>query len=137
MQVVNNRDGTWTVHYTPQEVGETYLDVFLADELVPGCPFKVNIFDVHQIHVSNVQGGLVNQLVKFEIDASQAGVGQLEIVIQDGRIPCDALPRGAFHFDASFLAPEPGAHTIDIRFNGLPVPGNATYAIELHRVCCF
>ena len=124
MQVVNNRDGTWTVTYCPNEVGETYFDIFLADELVPGCPFKVNIFDVQKIYVSPLSNGLVGQLVKFEIDASQAGVGQLEIIIQDGRIPCSAQSRGSFYFDASFLPYESGRYTVDVRFNGLPVPGN-------------
>ena len=123
MQVVNNRDGTWTINYIPNEVGETYIDVFHGDELVNGSPFKVNIFDVNQILVSNIETGVVGHPVNFDIDASAAGVGQLEIVIQDGRIPCDAVPRGAFHFDASFLPNEPGRYAIDIKFNGASVPG--------------
>lgn len=123
MQVISNRPGIWTIYYTPYEVGETYFDIFLADELIPGCPFKINIFDVHRIFVRHLNNGFVAQLVRFEIDASQAGIGQLEIVIQDGRIPCHAIPRGSFIFDASFLPYEPGRHTIDIHFNGIPVPG--------------
>jgi filamin len=124
MQVVNNRDGTWTINYIPNEVGETYIDVFLGNELVHGCPFKVNIFNTDKIRVSNINGGIVGHLVKFDIDASDAGVGQLEIIIQDGRIPCDAIPRGSFQFDATFLPHESGRYTIDIKFNGLPVPSN-------------
>jgi filamin len=136
MQVINNRDGTWTVNYTPNEVGETYIDIFLGNELVSGSPFKVNIFDTNQIHVSNINNGIIGHLVKFDIDASEAGVGQLEIVVQDGRIPCDAIPHGSFHFDAAFLPNEPGPHTIDIKFNGLPIPGSPflCYINDLSRV---
>ncbi|CAF2820839.1 unnamed protein product [Rotaria sp. Silwood2] len=136
MQVINNRNGTWTVNYIPNEVGETYIDVFLGNELVNGSPFKVNIFDINQIHVSNIDAGTVGHLVKFHIDASEAGVGQLEIVIQDGRIPCDATSCGTFQFDATFLPKEPGRYTVDIKFNGLPVPGSpfSCYANDLSRV---
>jgi filamin len=125
MQVIDNHDGTWTVNYTPNEVGETYIDIFLGNELVNGSPFKVNVFDINQIHVSNINSGIIGHLVKFDIDASNAGVGQLEIVVQDGRIPCNATPRGSFHFDAAFLPDESGRYTIDIKFNGLPIPGNS------------
>jgi len=123
MQVINNHDGTWTINFIPNEIGETYIDIFLGDELVNGSPFKVNVFDINQIHVSNINDGIVGHLMKFDIDASKAGVGQLEIIIQDGRIPCDAIPQGSFQFNATFLPSEPGQYTIDVKFNGLPVPG--------------
>jgi filamin len=123
MQVVNNRDGTWTVHYTANEVGETFLDIFLGDDLVSGSPFKVNIFDVNRIQVANLKEGLVGHPVEFSIDVSDAGIGQLEIIIQEGRIPCTAWPIGTVQFDASFMPHESGRHLIDIKFNGLPVPG--------------
>ena len=124
MQIINNRDGTWTVSYIPTEVGETYIDIFLGTELVYGSPFKVKIFDINQIHVSNIDGGVVGDLVKFFIDASKAGVGQLEIVVQDGLLPCNAIPYESCRFEAIFLPNKPGKHTIDIKFNGLSVPGN-------------
>jgi filamin len=124
MQVINHHDGKWIVNYIPNEVGETYFDIFVANELVPGCPYKVNIFDVHKIHIANLKdNGLLGRLFQFNIDATHAGTGQLDIVIQDGRIPCDAIPHGSYQFDASFMPHEPGRHTIDVKFNGLPVLG--------------
>ena len=125
MQVIKDSDATWTVSYIPNEVGETYFDIFVADELVPGCPFKVNIFDVEKIRVSNIYDGFLGQLSQFQIDISQAGIGQLEILIEDGRIPCDAVARGSFIFDVSFLPCYSGPHAIDIRFNGFSVPGQS------------
>lgn len=124
MEVIKNSDGLWTISYIPNEVGETYIDVFLGNEIVHGSPFKVNIFDVNQLHISNILDGIVGHPIKFDIDASKAGVGQLEIVIQDGQIPCHAISHGSFQFDATFLPHEPGRYTIDIKFNGILVPGN-------------
>ena len=124
MEIINNRDGLWLVNYSPQEVGESYIDIFLGDQLIDGSPFKVNTFDIREIHVSNIYASIAGQLVKFDIDASKAGVGQLEIIIQDGQIPCHASSYGAFQFNATFLPPESGRYTIDIKFNGLPIPGN-------------
>jgi len=134
MQIINNRNSTWTVSYIPTEVGETYIDIFFGDELVNGSPFKVNTFDINQIHVSNIDSGIVGHLVKFHIDASKAGVGQLEIIVQDGLIPCNAIPQDSFRFDATFLPNKPGRHAIDIKFNGLPVPGNQ---ITKRKQICF
>jgi filamin len=133
MQVINNRDGTWKVNYIPTEVGETFIDIFLGDELVGGSPFKVNIFDISEIHVSTIDGGVVGHLVTFNIDASRAGVGQLEIVVQDGLLPCNAIPHDSFQFEASFLPNRPGRHTIDVKFNGLPVPGSQMKLTERGR----
>lgn len=124
MEVVKNPDGIWTINYIPNEVGETYIDIFVGNELVPGSPFKVNIFDVNQIRVSNIHDGIIGHPIKFDIDASKAGIGQLEIIIQDGQIPCHATSHGLFQFDATFLPNHPGRYTIDIKFNGLLVPGN-------------
>lgn len=124
IEIIDNHDRTWTINYIPREVGETYIDIFLGDQLVNGSPFKVNVFDIHQIHVSNILDGLVGHLVKFDIDASNAGVGQLEIIIQDGQIPCHATSYGAFQFDAAFLPCEPGRYTIEVKFNGLSIPGS-------------
>ncbi|CAF1680120.1 unnamed protein product, partial [Adineta ricciae] len=88
------------------------------------------------IHVSNIDGGVVGHLVKFFIDASKAGVGQLEIVVQDGLLPCNAMPYESCRFEAIFLPNKSGKHTIDIKFNGLSVPGSpfTCYINDLSRV---
>ncbi|CAF1339255.1 unnamed protein product [Didymodactylos carnosus] len=136
MQVINNNDGTWNIQYLPYEIGDYYIDVFYQSQLVYGCPFKVNVFDVSKVVVSNIQAGTVGQLVRFDVDASDAGAGQLEISIQDGKVPCDATPRGNFRFDASFLPREYGRHSIDVRFNSIPVPGSPFFCevISLARI---
>ena len=109
-------------------MGETYIDIFLGDELINGSPFKVNIFDVDQIKISNLHDGLIGRWVKFHIDANNAGIGQLEIIVQDGRIACHARAYSSFQFDASFLPCASGQYLIDIKFNGLPIAGNSKHS---------
>jgi filamin len=124
MQVINNHDGTWIVNYTPTEIGEIPIDIFLGDKHINSSPYQINVFDINQIHVLNLNDGILGQLVKFDIDASKAGIGQLEIIIQDGLTPCHVIPRGSSQFDAAFLPQESGGYKIDVRFNGLSIPGN-------------
>jgi len=100
------------------------IDVFLSDELINNDPYKVNVFDVNQIKVSNLNNGFVNQLVKFYIDASSAGIGQLEVFVENGEVICYALLRGTSQYDVTFLPRQSREHKIDIKFNGLAIPGN-------------
>jgi filamin len=124
MQVDNNHNGIWMVNYTPHEIGEMQIDIFLGDKLLNSNPFKVNIFDINQIYISNINDGIINHLVQFFIDASKAGIGQLDVAVQDGQISCDAISHGSSKFDVTFLPRQCGQYKIDIRFNGLTIPGD-------------
>ena len=68
--------------------------------------------------------GVVDQVVKFEVDASQAGTGQLEIAVENGRIPCNFSNQGNLRFIPSFTPREPGKHEVNVRFNSYEVPGS-------------
>ena len=46
--------------------GEYYIDVFYANQLVNGSPFKCNVFDSSKIKVTPNLTGVVDQIVKFE-----------------------------------------------------------------------
>jgi len=113
------------VNYTPNKIGQIEINIFLGEKLLNSNPFKVNIFDINQIYISNLNTGLVNQLVKFNIDTSKAGIGQLDIIVQDGQISCDAISRSSSQFDVIFVPHKCGLYKIDIRYNGLTVPGNS------------
>lgn len=68
--------------------------------------------------------GVVDQQAKFEVDASQAGTGQLEIAIENGRIPCNFTNQGNLRFIPAFTPRESGRHEITIKFNSYEVPGS-------------
>ncbi|UJR14889.1 hypothetical protein I4U23_001873 [Adineta vaga] len=124
IEVINQGDGIWMVYYIPYEIGEMQMMVYLAEKPVNKYPFKINVFDRNQVNVSNLNDGYINQLVRFNIDTIKAGIGQLEVFVQDGQVLCNALSYGTSQFDVSFLPRQCGLHKIDIRFNGLAIPGS-------------
>jgi filamin len=83
-----------------------------------------------------VLSGIVNQPAKFEVDASQAGTGQLEIAIENGRIPCTFQNQGNLRFIPSFTPFESGRHEITIKFNGYEVPGSPFYCqvVDVNKI---
>ncbi len=126
IEIIDNHDGTWTVNYTPKEIGQIQIDIYLDDKRMNSIPYKINVFDVNEVHVSNIHDGFIDQLVKFHIDTSQAGIGQLEIIVDDGQVGCDVISRSSSQYDVTFLPHTGGLYKIDIRFNGLIIPGNLT-----------
>lgn len=93
-------------------LGEYYVDIFYANQLITGSPFKCNVFDPTKIKITPTHTGVVDQVVKFEVDASQAGTGQLEIAVENGRIPCNFSNQGNLRFVPSFTPREAGKHEV-------------------------
>ena len=60
----------------------------------------------------------------FTVDVSQAGAGTLEIVVNDGIVPCSVVSCGEHKYLASFLAMEAVPHGVFMSFNGQPVSGS-------------
>lgn len=58
------------------------------------------------------------------MDASEAGVGNLEVAVNDGKIPSMAHALGQHKYDISFVPRESIDHHITVRFNNEPVPGS-------------
>jgi len=63
--------------------------------------------------------------VSSAVDASEAGAGNIEIVINDGRVPCHVTLCTASLFRASFVPKETTVHYVAMTFNGCKVPGIA------------
>lgn len=57
------------------------------------------------------------------VDGSQAGSGNLEILVNGGRVTSSVRALGSQRFIASFTPHESGTHTVQITFNGETVPG--------------
>lgn len=65
----------------------------------------------------------INVFQCLTVDGSRAGSGNLEILVNGGRVTSSVRALGAQRFIASFTPHEPGTHTIQITFNGETVPG--------------
>lgn len=57
------------------------------------------------------------------VDGSRAGSGNLEILVNGGRVTSSVRALGSQRFIASFTSHEAGMHTVQITFNGDTVPG--------------
>lgn len=67
-----------------------------------------------------------DMLMFVSVDVSQAGEGQLEIMINRGTVPNNARQVSKGLFSVSFIPREVRPHDIDIRFNGEPLPRKYT-----------
>lgn len=59
----------------------------------------------------------------ISVDGSQAGSGNLEILVNGGRVTSSVRALGGQRFVASFTPHENGIHSVQITFNGETVPG--------------
>lgn len=107
----------------PHEVGTYSIDIYLGGQKIPECPLFYKVYDSSLIRVSDIRNGVVAQPSQFRVDASQAGEGQLEISINDGEVPNHVQVLGGGRCLVHFTPEVPKPHTIDIKFNGEPVPG--------------
>jgi filamin len=94
-----------------------YTSKFLPidDEIVGGA---------QAIRVTNKPDGVLGRPFEFEIDGSKAGSGNLEILVNGGRVTSSVRALGGQRFVACFTPHETGIHTVQITFNGETVPGS-------------
>lgn len=70
------------------------------------------------------------------VDASEAGSGNIEIMVNKGRIACNVQNLGSYKFLASFVPTKPEKHNVEMKFNNLPVIGNCVSMLyQKIRVC--
>ncbi|XP_061194598.1 filamin-A-like isoform X4 [Saccostrea echinata] len=118
-------NGKFQVEYTPFETGDHQIMVYYCDQPVKGGPFSCKVYDAGQVIVSHMPShATVNQPVSFNIDASEAGSGNIEIMVNKGRIACNVQNLGSYKFLASFVPTKVEKHTIEMKFNNLPVIGS-------------
>lgn len=115
--------GSYKAKYTPLQVGEHSIDIDFFKKPIRGSPFKCYAYDASRIRVGDIPDGFVGQPVEFEIDGSEAGSGNLEILVNGGRIATSvkSLP-GQQRFLASFTPMDAMVHTVEMSFNGDVVP---------------
>lgn len=66
------------------------------------------------------------------VDASQAGAGNLEIIVSvNGRnVPNYVQSEGHARFRVNFKPKEAAVHTLSVKFNGEPVPGEKSRQLK-------
>ncbi|KAJ1362036.1 hypothetical protein KIN20_021447 [Parelaphostrongylus tenuis] len=123
-ELIEIEPGVMQVNFTPQVVGDHDIEVKYGGVPVTAIPFTCRAYDPTKIKVGTIPKGLLDKPVYFTVDASEAGVGNLEVAVNDGRVPSMAHALGQHRYDISFVPKENADHTITIRFNNEPVPGS-------------
>ena len=82
-----DRSKTYTCTYTPKSEGQHKVVVSFNGKEVPKSPFIVQVAgvkgDPSKVQVEGVKDGQVNRQSQFEVDVSNAGLGQVEVQIID------------------------------------------------------
>lgn len=117
----------FNVKFEPLEVGDHSVEVRLpGGGHVEGSPFLLKAYSAEKVIVTDIRPGVVNKSVSFGINASQAGAGNLEIIVAvNGKnVPNFVQSEGNARFKVNFKPTEAAAHSLSVRFNGHPVPGS-------------
>ncbi len=125
-------EGHFAVDYSPVLVGDHQVEVKMGDVQVQGSPFVIKAYDVSKVVVSNVTSGFVGKPVYFSIDASQAGAGNLEIIVSvNGKnVPNYVQSEGNAKFRVNFKPIEALTHMLSVKFNNEFVP-NSPFACDI------
>ncbi|XP_033250823.1 filamin-C-like isoform X2 [Drosophila miranda] len=117
----------YNVKFEPMEVGDHSVEVRLpGGSHVEGSPFLLKAYSAEKVIVTDIRAGVVNKSISFGINASQAGAGNLEIIVAvNGKnVPNFVQSEGNARFKVNFKPTETASHSLSVRFNGHPVPGS-------------
>lgn len=66
----------------------------------------------------------------FVVNGAEAGSGNLEILVNGGRVTSNVKSLGNHCFLASFIPHTSTTHTIEMKFNGHHVPGRSNFYLN-------
>lgn len=70
------------------------------------------------------------------VDASESGNGKLEILINEGKVPCEVQNSGSRKFLATFVPETAQPHSVRVLFNDVEVTGRlATPLSRIFLLC--
>lgn len=124
--VVNKSGGFFNISFVPSEVGPHQILVLLDNVTLPGSPVSCNVYDVSKVKASGLSHGNVGKPLTFQVDASQAGEGTLELVVttRKSSVRAEVLMRSRGMYDVTFIPNEKVSHYVNITFNEEDVPGS-------------
>ncbi|ESO98829.1 hypothetical protein LOTGIDRAFT_231195 [Lottia gigantea] len=125
-KIIKENEENYRIEYYPEEAGDYKITVYFYDQPLRGSPFTCKVYDLGKLTVRNMpKTVLAGNLVLFDIDASLAGSGNIEIRVNEGRVACSVENKGGHQFVASFLPEAPITHYVEMTFNNAPVDGSA------------
>ncbi|CAL1273258.1 unnamed protein product [Larinioides sclopetarius] len=144
VQILDNDDGTYTVDYMAPNPGNYTVSVAFAGKEIPNSPIKVKVepqIDVSKVKVDGLEPSVyIDSLTEVIVDARAVTKRS------DGKVQCTITnPSGAKTdsfvqsqndgtYKICYTPFEEGNHTIDITYDGLPVPGSP-FKVNVMRGC--
>ncbi|XP_021916471.1 filamin-A isoform X2 [Zootermopsis nevadensis] len=143
----DNGDGTCSVAYLPTEPGDYGINITFNECHIPGSPFQALVVpdtDLKRIKVSGngiqPHGVYVDSPTDFVVDSRAIAKRD------DGKVTCTITnpsgtktenlitPLADGTYRISYTPFEEGRHTIDILYDGLPIPGSP-FVVNVRRGC--
>ncbi|XP_071960406.1 filamin-C-like isoform X4 [Antedon mediterranea] len=145
--VIDNKDGTYTVHYTPQKPGNYIVEVKFKGKEIPLSPISVLVVptvDVSKITIDGLQEQVfVGCPTEFTVNAKPVGpqANQLKDLIDCTLQSPSGTPIKPVITDnkdgtykAEYTPVEEGPHKLDVKVAGKPV-GKSPYNIGSKKGC--
>jgi len=123
---VTQQGKNYVASFTPKHVGDHSIEVKLDGSHVEGSPFLLKAYDATKVKVTDINPGPIGKPVYFSINASEAGAGNLEIIVAVNgcNVPNYVQSEGNAKFRVNFKPKEAAPHSLSVRFNGEPIPGS-------------
>jgi len=130
IRCVDNKDGTCTVEYFPEQPGEYEIFITYGGEAIPGSPYSVLVSDKVDPSAVRVSGNGIENNVRaniksdFTIDCTQAGVAPLETTVRgpSGHTRVEMIEKSSQIYQACYTAQEIGIHEVTVKYAGETVP---------------
>ena len=94
--------GNFKAEFCPKIAGEHQIYISFREEQVPGSPFACKVYNVNAIKVRECVKGIVGKPVTFLVETSHAGLGNLEVTVNNGQVPTSAQAQGNHTYAISF-----------------------------------
>ncbi|XP_041460317.1 filamin-A-like isoform X4 [Lytechinus variegatus] len=127
--IIENKDGTITVKYSPSETGRHELAIKYNGKDVPGSPFHFHVDELKSGNVTaygtGLTHGISNEPCHFIINTKDAGAGGLALAIEGpskAEIKCVDNKDGTC--SVTYFPTKPGQYDIVVKFADKHIPGS-------------
>ncbi|XP_069604488.1 filamin-A isoform X1 [Ranitomeya imitator] len=131
----NDKNRTFSVYYIPKVTGLHKVTVLFAGQHIAKSPFEVTVDKSHgdpskvtaQGPGLEASGNIANKSTYFEIFTAGAGLGEVEVIIQDPNGKPDTAEvqledKGSSTYRCTYKPTLEGVYTIYITFGGVQIP---------------
>ncbi|CAF0854285.1 unnamed protein product, partial [Didymodactylos carnosus] len=131
-KIIDNKDGTYNVHYRPEDVGRYTVNVNYGGIPVNNSPFIVKVDPIGDPSKCHVSGPGISPHVQvgeeytITVDTHEAGPGAVTCRIRSTHgndLDIDIVDNQDGTFNIFYTPHNPGNYTIKIKFGGQDIPG--------------